>query len=579
VKDFSPLLRSRVAVAVVAGLIWACAFPNVGIAGLAWIAPGLIAAAALGTSGRQSFRLGYIAGLVHYLASLYWLLLIPYRWHGIPLGPATGWLALSAFLALFPATWVWLVQSSTPKGFGVQFNPERIRGAVQSSKLAAQAAQSTEVATNAPASGFESLPATWLGRLRWCLLGATAWVAWEMVLARILGGFPWDVLGVSQYRMVPLIQLASVTGVYGIAFLIVWFSLSLLSAGVMLFRRPTSRSVWIGEIFVPMVVVALVFNFGSRKLVHAAVPERTLKVAFVQPSIPQTLIWDESKDDERFAALVSLSKEALTNNPDLVLWPEAALPKMLRYHEAIFNAVTNLAGGHHAWMIVGSDDTELRPGASNPDDRLYFNSSFLINDAGRLVDRYLKRSLVMFGEYIPLGRWLPFLKWFTPIQGGFTPGEKAGQFELTDLGAKVSILICFEDVFPQLGPGSVDQDTDFLINLTNDGWFGEGAAQWQHAVTGLFRAVENGVPLLRCTNTGLTCWIDAQGRFQDAFRDKGGTIYGAGFMISEIPLRTAEQKLTRTFYNRHGDWFGWTCVAISLGLGAWRLAKLRLLRS
>ena len=92
--------------AITAGLLLAAAFPKIGIAGFAWIAPGLMLAAALGKKGWESFRIGYVAGLAHYLASLYWLLLIPYPWHGIPLGPAAGWLALGAFLALFPATWV-----------------------------------------------------------------------------------------------------------------------------------------------------------------------------------------------------------------------------------------------------------------------------------------------------------------------------------------------------------------------------------------------------------------------------------------------------------------------------------------
>src|SRR5512137_2390464 len=105
-------MRSRYLLAVLAGLLLAAAFPQVGIAGFAWVAPALMLAAALGKSGWESFRIGYVAGLDHYLASLYWLLLIPYRWHSIPLGPAAGWLSLSAYLALYPATWVWLLSRS-----------------------------------------------------------------------------------------------------------------------------------------------------------------------------------------------------------------------------------------------------------------------------------------------------------------------------------------------------------------------------------------------------------------------------------------------------------------------------------
>ncbi len=469
----NPIFRSRYPLAIAAGLLLAAAFPDVGIAGLAWVAPGLMIAATLGKAGAESFRIGYVAGLAHYLSMLYWLLLIPYRWHGLPLAPALGWLSLSAFLALFPATWVWLVGSA------------RVSKAV------------------APSPGADDQPEraipprAWLGRMIWALGGAAVWVALEMVLARILGGFPWDLLGVSQFRMLPLIQVASVTGVYGVSFLVVWLSLSLLSAGLMVIRRPTARSVWVGEIFLPVVVIAVLFNIGLRKIAHEPPPARTLTAALVQPSIPQTLIWDASKDSERFQQLLGLSEEALNVHPaGLMIWPEAALPKMLRYDPETYDAIAGLARRHHVWLIVGSDDAEPRRHATNPEDVDYFNASFLISPQGRIVERYIKRDLVIFGEYIPFRHWLPFLKYFTPIQGGFTPGSKPIQFNLQGLDVQTSVLICFEDVFPQLARSDVTPQTDFLVNITNDGWFGEANAQWQHAATSVFRAVENNLPLV-----------------------------------------------------------------------------------
>lgn len=528
----SPLIRSRYPLAIVAGLLLAVSFPKIGIAGFAWIAPGLMMGAALGKRGAESFRIGYVAGLTHYLISLYWLLLIPYRWHGVPLGPAAGWLALGAFMALYPAVWVWLVSGrKQPAG------DHRQEGVIAGS---------------------------WARRTLWSLSGAAAWVALEMIISRLFGGFPWNLLGTSQYRMVPLIQVASVTGVYGVSFLLVWFSLSLLSAGVMMVRRPTTaRSVWIGEVILPMIAVAVVFNLGFRQLQAEPRSGRTLKVALVQPSIPQTLIWDESNDQMRFREVIHLSEQALTNRPDLLIWPESAVPSLVRYDTNLFDAITNLAGAHQVWMIIGADDMEARPGSTDPKDRLFFNSSFLVSPDGRLADRYLKRNLVIFGEYIPLARWMPFLKWFTPIEGGFTAGERVSRFELTGLQVTTSVLICYEDVFPQLGREAAKPDTDFLVNITNDGWFGEGAAQWQQAAAGIFRAVENGVPLICCTNNGLTCWIDGHGRLREIFQDQAGTVYGAGFMIAEIPLPPLGQRHGQTFYNQHGDWFGWTCVGIA----------------
>ncbi len=125
-------------------------------------------------------------------------------------------------------------------------------------------------------------------------------------------------------------------------------------------------------------------------------------------------------------------------------------------------------------------------------------------------------------------------------------------------------LICFEDMFPQTARGSVRDDTDFLVNLTNDGWFGEGAEQWQQAAAGVFRAVENGVPLVRCCNNGVTCWIDAHGQLRQIFKDQTGGIYGVGAMTFELPL--PGEKSAPTFYHRHGDWFGWSCAGVTVVL-------------
>ncbi|HZR18991.1 MAG TPA: apolipoprotein N-acyltransferase [Verrucomicrobiae bacterium] len=536
----NPLLRSRYPLAIFAGLFWTAAFPKIGVAGLAWVAPGMLTAAALGTTAGESFRLGYVGGLTHYLTMLYWLLLIPYRWHGIPFGPALGWLALSAFVALFPATWVWM---AAPRRQELEARPNR--------------SPSTNWST--------ALPRNWILRLLWTLSGAAAWVGLEMLLSRIFGGFAWDLLGVSQYRMTPLIQISSVTGVYGVSFLAVWVSLSLVAAGVMVIQRPTARSVWVPEVFVPVITVAVLFNFGLRQLRSAEETGRTVSMTLIQPSIPQTLIWDASNDTLRFDELIQLSEQALTNHTDIVVWPEAAVPRMLRYDKETFEGITGLARRHHVWMIVGSDDAEPRPGKTAREAD-YFNSSFLISPEGKLIERYVKRNLVMFGEYVPLHQFLPFLKYLTPIEGGFTPGTNTVSFDLVNLHTKTQVLICFEDTFPHLAREELGADIDFLVNLTNDGWFGQGAAQWQQAATGLFRAVENHLPLVRCANNGLTCWVDERGILRDIFRDASGSVYGKGFMTIQVPLPPPGTLHELTFYTCHGDWFGWGCVAIGVGV-------------
>jgi apolipoprotein N-acyltransferase len=378
----------------------------------------------------------------------------------------------------------------------------------------------------------------------------------------LLGGFPWNLLGASQHQIVPLIQLASLTGVYGVSFLVAWTSVCLLSAGAAVVSRPTTRGLWMAELLLPITAVAGAFVFGFYRLAESPAATRELRVTLVQPSIPQTLIWDASSNAARFQDLLRLTEQALTNRTDLLIWPESAIPNLLRYNLETFTAVTNLAAGHHVWMIVGSDDAMPAAHPRNPQDADYFNSSFLISPEGRLAGEYRKRNLVIFGEYIPLEHTIPFLKWFTPVQGSFTPGTRAAAFDLGDLDLRTSVLICYEDVFPQLGRQCSDLDADFLVNITNDGWFGDSAAQWQHADSALFRAVENGVPLIRCTNNGLTCWFDAYGRLGGLFTDSHETVYGPGFMTVTVPLPSRADRAP-TLYDRGGYWFGWACAAFT----------------
>ncbi|HYG22319.1 MAG TPA: apolipoprotein N-acyltransferase [Verrucomicrobiae bacterium] len=538
----------RYALAAFAGLVLASAFPNIGIAGAGWIAPGLLAATALGTRGRRSFGLGYVAGMAHYLASLYWLLCIPVQGY-----PILGWIALSAFLSLFPATWTWLIcRWSPPAGSPASSGGIRL-----------------------PAGLILLAKATWNHRTRWALGAAALWVAIEMVIARIFGGFPWNLLGASQYELLPLIQISAITGVYGVSFLMVWGSMALLCALSMIVKDPRARSPGVREMALPALGVSIAMAFGFAHLRNPAVPERTLRVTLIQPSIPQTMIWNRDDDMERFTALLKLTEQSLTNDAALVIWPEAAIPKLLRYEKEIFDPLSALAQEHRIWMIVGADDAE--PSRKAPGRAEYYNSSFLLNPNGRLADRYRKRSLVIFGEYIPLEQWMPFLKNFTPVTSSFTPGDEAVPFRMAiqprgldadtnDVSlVKTSVLICFEDNFPHLVRTYVDADTDFLVNITNNGWFGESAAQWQHAANAIFRAIENGIPLIRCSNNGLTCWVDRHGRLREIFRDAQETIYGEGFLTIEVPLLNEGQTSGDTFYRRNGDWFGWGCVVASVG--------------
>jgi apolipoprotein N-acyltransferase len=512
----------RFLAAALGGLLLSASFPSLGMAWAAWIAPGLILFSGLGARSGQTFRIGFVAGLVHFLSSLYWLLNMPFTWHGIPIAPAAGWLALSAYCALYPAIWVWLCWKIFPGSCGA--------------------------ADQFSATG-------WLRRLAWAFAAGAIWTALEFARGKMLTGFPWNFVGASQYQELALIQVAAVTGIYGVSFLVVWTSVSLCGAALALAQRPAAQSLWAGA-GMPLLAVAVVASFGAGKLASVPASAKEVKVALIQPSIPQTLIWDPAGDKARFQTVLDLSERALASSPRLLLWPESAVPDLT---PEIQRTIAQLVRRHETWLVFCAGTSE--PAATGTAE--YFNSALLCNPDGVLEGIYHKRRLVIFGEYIPLVRWLPFLKWLTPIGGEITPGNRPVDFEIKNPSAKMSVLICFEDMFAQEAREHVGPDTDFLVNLTDDGWFGYGAEQWQQAATGIFRAVENGVPLLRCTNDGLTCWADAQGRVRQ-IQNASGNVYGPGFIIAQIPLRAPGDR-HQTFYNRHGDWFPAGCSGIGLG--------------
>jgi apolipoprotein N-acyltransferase len=591
-------LSLRAVLAALAGLVWAAAFPQPGWSGLAYLAPALMLTSSLGARWSRAFALGYLAGLTHYLLSLHWLLYNPF-----PAGAAAGWLALSAYLALFPAVWVFCSARLLPAGLSEAPPLSGPGGTEAAGGRSSRRGFAWLVRQVAPLASV-----SWAQRTLWCLVCAALWVALEMARARLFTGFPWNPLGVSQQPLTPVIQMAAVTGVYGVSFVVTWVSLGLFCAAAQLAvrlsgrgetllppRPPVGQSLSMGwqargrssflgcwrltlfaDIALPILAVMLLTVSGGAKLLTRPERRADLTIALVQPSIPQRLIFDPREATNRFNTLMDLTRLALAGKPDLLVWPEASLPS---FEESHYRALTNLIAQHHVWMVFGADDAEPRGDPGGAEKYYYFNSAFLFDPQGQFAATYRKRHLVVFGEYIPLERFLPFLKHLTPIASSFTPGPAPVRFELDRPHAVCSPLICFEDVVPHLVREHVDGDTDFLLNLTNDAWFGESAAQEQHAANVAFRAVENGLPLVRCTNNGITCWIDAHGRIRSVESGAGRNSYRAGFKLVQAPLLSRGQVRPATFYRRYGDLFGWACVgtAVTALLGGHRRAPARLL--
>jgi apolipoprotein N-acyltransferase len=557
----------RHALAVVAGLLLAAAFPKLGIAGLAWVAPGLLLFSAAGVPGKLAFRLGWLGGLAFNLAALHWLLFIPVT--GFPI---LGWLALSAYAAVYPGLWVWLCWRLAPGSADWQSAVSR-----------AGSPQPDAAPADCQSAKQQAASLRYGQRAAWALKCAVLWVALETILGCFLTGFPWLALGVSQHKMIPLVEISTITGVAGISFLVVWFATSISQEVSNLARLRIGSQKRRVTLLLPPFLVFLAIAWGFLRSYRSyyddlrAGEKRLLTLALVQPSIPQTMIWNPAEKTNRFAKLMQLSELALATKPDVLVWPEAALPEL---SEESFRAITNLVARHQVWMVFGADDYELKPGAprdsTQPADYQFFNAAFLLSPEGRVVSTYRKRHLVIFGEYIPLADWLPFLKWFTPIQGGFTAGKEPVAFEVGAVvldrpsGEKraaspapklrAGMLICFEDAIASVSRESA-ADADFLLNLTNDGWFGASAQQFQHAAHSVFRAVENRRPVVRCTNNGLTCYVDETGFVHDLGVGDAADVHGTGFRVVKLVVPAGPRP--PTFYQRHGNWLGWTCVALT----------------
>jgi len=479
----------------------------------------------------------------------YWLLLIPFHWHGL-----AAYLGQSGVGAAYMGAWCWWCWRLWT-GRKTERGPNAVSGELPRQWLSM--------------SGWE--------RLAWPLLCAAAWVATEMTLGRVVTGFP-GYLGASQFRWLALIQISSFTGVYGVSFLVVWVSVSLLCAALSWrFDRRRPRQ-WLVQLVPPLLGLGGVLAFGQQELSIVSEAPRRLKIALVQPAIPQPAIWDPNEKTNRFRKLLQLSQRALAEKPDLLVWPETALPEMITRDQFTQNVIVNLLRPYNTWMVMGTSDFESQPAAAGPSATKWFNSAFLLNPAGQMVARYHKRHLVPFGEFMPGARYFPLLARLRAAGAGLTAGDGPGFFHMTEPTASFSALICYEDLFPQEVRQCLDPETDYLLNLTNDGWFGDSAAQWLHTVNALFRAVELRLPLVRCCNNGLTCWVDAFGRLHDVYFPESKNEYQAGYKLIDAPLAGSESGRHPTFYRQHGDLFGWGCVILAVLAGAQGLLPRRTAR-
>ena len=478
---------------------------------LAWIMLVPLHWALSGCPIRQAFRWGWVTGAIGFAGTITWVITAMNHYGQVPFAVSfLLMLLLAAYLGLFVGVYAW--------GYAI----------------------------------FQKKQAD----LLW-LAAPTLWVTLEFLRTYAFSGLPWALLGYSQYTWLPLIQIADITGVYGVSFLVVMANVVI--AQFLTWVTADNRSPIMVKPWKPVAGLAgslvLVMGYGFWQLHHQHSLDETaptLTIGVVQANIEQGKKWDERYRDETMRRYARLSKEA-GRDTDLLVWPEAATPFLFEQEPEFQGEIRRIVQATNSPLLFGSPTVRF-----HPDGRPYlYNSAFLLDREGQISNRYDKRHLVPFGEYIPLKSVLFFLDKLVVGIGDFQEGQ--GPLTLSvptprlDSTTRFGVPICFEVIFPDLVRRMAQEGANILITITNDAWFGDSAAPYQHFGMVVFRAVENHLAFARAANTGISGFIGPDGTILEAT-----PVFTEQARTAAIPLRH-----TQTFYAQFGDVFSWICVILT----------------
>jgi len=382
--------------------------------------------------------------------------------------------------------------------------------------------------------------AVWLAPVFW---SALEWLRLEVT------GQLWNAIGYSQAFRPSLIGPARWGGVFAVGAVIVFVN----SAIAFTLLRRTKRTLWISAVAVLLVyVVTLIVNVSMPFFAGEFVTKRNTEavVIAIQPNVPMDLV--KSNDDMKLltARHFEMTEEALKQIPNrtkprLVIWPESPMNFGYGGDAQLRSTLASFAQQHQVSILLNSQETA-------PNDGIY-NSAVLINEQGKLVAQYDKIRLLPFGEYVPLPDWVPGAGLIRAIVGDFTAGTNYRLMPVGNLQA--GVFICIESAYPSIARRFTNEGADVLINISNDGYLGPTAVMRQHLANAVFRAVENGRPVLSVTNTGITAFVEPNGETRDAT---------SGFTPEIRIWSVSPPPGGRTFYTKHGDVFVISCAVLSL---------------
>jgi len=407
-------------------------------------------------------------------------------------------------------------------------------------------------------------PSPWTrstNNLRLALLLAAAWTTLEWLRGWVFSGFGWNGLGVALHDNWPLIQIAELTGVAGLSFLIAFVNVIILTTAYRLVveaRTRVMRPHFDFTFTMAAIVGVLVFGFRATQVPSAAKP---LRVTAVQSNVPQNQKFDPQFTRRIFDQFRRLSEIALRSNPppELLVWPESSMPGPVLVDQESYKFVMDLAADADADFLLGTIDE---------DGGDVYNAAILLSEGGERVQIYRKVHLVPFGEFVPGRHTVPLLARIVgdQVPGDFKAGKEHAVFTLTSGDVQVAPLICFEDTIGELArqfvlPTETNPGANLLVDVTNDGWFQHSAGSHQHLANAIFRCIETRRPMLRAANTGVTCFINQFGRVTQELQDETGSTFTEGVLSGDIKV-PSEHELT--FYARHGELFAKACAVITL---------------
>jgi apolipoprotein N-acyltransferase len=436
---------------------------------------------------RRAFWLGLLTGGIYFTGTLYWITRVMVVYGGVPTALAVPInAALVAYLALFPALFALIVR-----------------------RLIA-------------AYGLNAL-----------IAAPFVWIATEFGREHLLTGFPWVLLGYSQTSVLQVAQLASVVGVYGVSLLVAAVSAALALA----VRR---RYVPIATM---LTVVLAVVVWGRQRVEHADLTHagQPIRVGMIQGNVDQGVKWDPTRAASIFEDYVRMTRQAIGEGAQLLLWPESSTPFMYEEDPVGAARIRALVQQAHVSLLFGSDQIEWKTIGNQRVPDKYFNSAFLLRPDGTTAGVYRKMHLVPFGEYVPLQQLLFFAAPLTEQVGTFWPGESPQLLPVN--GHPTSVAICYEVVYPSLVREFVRGGAELLTTITNDAWFGSTSAPYQHFQQASMRAIENGRYLVRAANTGISGIVDPYGRVVDQ-----SAIFQPAVLVGEARFLTE-----MTIYARYGD--------------------------